>query len=348
MSVLVFDLGGGTFDVSLLEIGEGVVEVKATDGDNTLGGDDWDNRIADHLMALFRDAHGIDLAHDPIAVERVREAAERAKIDLSSSASTEIKIPYLARDADDELLALAATLTRAEMEAITRDLLLRCKRPLERVSKDAGIPFTAIDHILLVGGSTRMPAIAELLHEFTGRWPRRDVLADGVVLGATIQSAIMNGKLQDILLLDVTPHSLGIATKGGVFTKLIERNTTIATRRSEIFTTVEDDQPSVLIQAFQGEREIAAHNTKLGILELTGLPPAPRGLPQIEVSFDIDANGVVHVSVKDMGTGNSQAITITQETSEAHRTAAIPPGDALAVVAPRPSVPPAAPRRASA
>ncbi len=315
--ILVFDLGGGTFDVSLLEVGKdpddgfATIQVKATSGDNRLGGDDWDDRIVQHLLTTVKNTTGVDLSKDKIAMQRLRDASEQAKKVLSSASSTNISLQYLSMS-ENAPIHLDETLTRAQFEQLTKDLLDRTKQPFQNVIKDAGIKLEDIDHVVLVGGSTRMPAVSALVKELTGKEPNKGVNPDEVVaLGASLQAGVLKGERKDVLLIDVTPLSLGIETKGGLFTKLIERNTAIPTKRSEVFSTAEDNQPSVLIQVFQGEREMAQLNKALGTFELSGIAPAPRGVPQVEVTFDIDANGIVHVTAKDRGTGKEQKITIS-------------------------------------
>ena len=314
-TILVFDLGGGTFDVSVLEIGDGVFEVKSTSGDTKLGGDDWDEKIINWLTESFKGDHGIDLSKDSMALQRLKEVAEQAKIELSQKMETQINLPFVtATDAGP--IHLDYKLTRAAFEAMASDLLDRCRRPFGRALEDAGLSKGDIDHVILVGGSTRMPAVTELVTELTGKEPHKGVNPDEVVaIGAAVQAGVLKGEVTDVLLLDVTPLSLGIETKGGILTKLIERNTTIPTKRSEVFTTASDNQPSVEIHVLQGEREMAQYNKTLGKFQLVDIPPAPQGIPQIEVTFDIDANGIVHVSAKDKATGNEQSITITGQSA---------------------------------
>ena len=314
-TILVFDLGGGTFDVSVLEIGEGVFEVKSTHGDTQLGGDDWDQRVIDWLVKEFKARSGVDLGSDRMAAQRLKEAAEKAKIELSQVQQTQINLPFITATADGPL-HLDETLTRAKFQEMTADLIERCRIPFEQALKDAGIAKGELNHVILVGGSTRMPAVNDLVISLTGKEPNKSVNPDEVVaVGAAIQAGVLRGDVKDILLLDVTPLSLGIETKGGVMTRLIERNTTIPTKRTEVFTTADDMQPSVEIHVLQGEREMAAYNKTLGKFQLVDLPPAPRGVPQIEVTFDIDANGIVHVSAKDRATNKEQSMTITGQST---------------------------------
>ena len=310
-TILVFDLGGGTFDVSVLEIGDGVFEVKSTSGDTHLGGDDWDQKVIDWLVEGFKNDHGVDLGKDRMALQRLKEAAEKAKIELSTVSETEVNLPFITATSEGPL-HLQRKLTRSEFQKLSEDLLERTKRPFEQALKDSGIPVSEIDHVVLVGGSTRMPAVQELVKSLTGKDAHRGVNPDEVVAaGAAIQAGVLKGDVKDILLLDVTPLTLGIETKGGVMTRMIERNTTIPTKRSEIFTTAENNQPEVEINVLQGERAMVADNKSLGKFRLTGIPPAPMGIPQIEVTFDIDANGIVNVSAKDQATGKEQTMTIT-------------------------------------
>jgi molecular chaperone DnaK len=314
-TVLVFDLGGGTFDVSVLEIGDGVFEVKSTHGDTKLGGDDWDQRVIDWLVKQFKSAHGVDLAADRMAAQRLKEVAEKAKIELSQVQQTQINLPFITATPEGPL-HLDETLTRSKFQELTADLIERCRVPFEQAIKDAGLSKGQINHVLLVGGSTRMPAVQDLVQSLTGKEPNRTVNPDEVVaIGAAVQAGVLKGDVKDVLLLDVTPLSLGIETKGGVMTKLIERNTTIPTKRTEVFTTADDMQPSVEIHVLQGEREMAGYNKTLGKFQLVDLPPAPRGVPQIEVTFDIDANGIVHVSAKDRATSKEQSMTITGQST---------------------------------
>ena len=314
-TILVFDLGGGTFDVSVLEIGDGVFEVKATHGDTKLGGDDWDQAVIDWLVTSFKNDHGVDLGSDAMAAQRLKEAAEKAKIELSQVQQTQINLPFVTAT-DSGPLHLDYTLSRAKFQELTTDLLDRCRKPFEMAVKDAGLTRGEVDHVILVGGSTRMPAVVDLAKEIAGRDPSKNVNPDEVVaIGAAVQAGVLVGEVKDVLLLDVTPLSLGIETKGGVMTRLIERNTTIPIQRSEVFTTAEDSQPSVEIHVLQGEREMSQFNKTLGKFQLINLPPAPRGTPQIEVTFDIDANGIVHVAAKDRATNNEQSMTITGQSS---------------------------------
>jgi molecular chaperone DnaK len=314
-TILVFDLGGGTFDVSVLEIGDGVFEVKSTHGDTKLGGDDWDQRVMDWLVQQFKAKHGVDLANDRMATQRLKEAAEKAKIELSQVQQTQINLPFITATAEGPL-HLDETLTRAKFQEMTADLIERCRIPFEQALKDASVSKGQLHHVILVGGSTRMPAVNDLVVSLTGKEPNKSVNPDEVVaVGAAVQAGVLKGDVKDVLLLDVTPLSLGIETKGGVMTKLIERNTTIPTRRTEVFTTAEDMQPSVEIHVLQGEREMAGYNKTLGKFQLVDLPPAPRGVPQIEVTFDIDANGIVHVSAKDRATSKEQSMTISGQST---------------------------------
>ena len=314
-TVLVFDLGGGTFDVSVLEIGDGVFEVKSTHGDTSLGGDDWDQRVIDWLVSQFKSAHGVDLSADRMAMQRLKEAAEKAKIELSQVQQTQINLPFITATPDGPL-HLDESLSRAKFQEMTADLIERCRIPFEQAIKDAGLTKGQINHVIMVGGSTRMPAVQDLVQGLTGKEPNKTVNPDEVVaVGAAIQAGVLKGDVKDVLLLDVTPLSLGIETKGGVMTKLIERNTTIPTKRTEVFTTAEDMQPSVEIHVLQGEREMAMYNKTLGKFQLVDLPPAPRGVPQIEVTFDIDANGIVHVSAKDRATSKEQSMTISGQST---------------------------------